>query len=311
MTPADMKQFLMGRAIHAGAPGINNQFGSGLLDLGGLTSTPSGTTPLGALDSLTAFQGGVAGSGYAFDQDSPVPIRVDVTVDGRPTASAVAGIGRSDVPSPPGGAHGFATTVQVPPGPHTLCFTAVNSPGTLAGPDTSLGCRSAVAIARARRRPERRISTATAEPTSPSCVLVARRRSGGSPACPTRRSCSATPARATPTYRGRRLPRDRPRGSAVFRQTSPAQWWIAGRASPVTFGEPGDIPVPGDYNGDGITDVAVWRPGTPGRLFINGVGGSTPSATCASATSLCQPITTATAAPTSPCTDRVHRDSGS
>ncbi len=43
----------------------------------------------------------------------------------------------------------------------------------------------------------------------------------------------------------------------------------------MTFGEPGDIPVPGDYNGDGTTDVAVWRPGTPGRLFIDGVAGST------------------------------------
>jgi hypothetical protein len=32
--------------------------------------------------------------------------------------------------------------------------------------------------------------------------------------------------------------------------------------APVTFGGLGDIPVPGDYDGDGVTDVGVWRAGT-------------------------------------------------
>lgn len=40
--------------------------------------------------------------------------------------------------------------------------------------------------------------------------------------------------------------------------------------SNVTAGQPGDIPVPADYDGDGKTEAAVWRPST-GDWIINGV----------------------------------------
>ena len=38
--------------------------------------------------------------------------------------------------------------------------------------------------------------------------------------------------------------------------------WYVRNVLAFQFGDNGDIPVPGDYNGDGITDLAVYRPST-------------------------------------------------
>jgi hypothetical protein len=45
--------------------------------------------------------------------------------------------------------------------------------------------------------------------------------------------------------------------------------WYAAGQSPVAWGGLGDLPVPGDFNGDGITDIAVYRPSTA-TWFVRG-----------------------------------------
>ena len=47
--------------------------------------------------------------------------------------------------------------------------------------------------------------------------------------------------------------------------------WYINGVGSTQWGTSGDIPVPGDYNGDGITDIAVFRP-ADGVWYINGVG---------------------------------------
>ena len=49
------------------------------------------------------------------------------------------------------------------------------------------------------------------------------------------------------------------------------------------WGLPGDVPVPGDYNGDGTTDIAIFRPSV-GGWYIN-ENGAQPSSTDCRATS--------------------------
>jgi hypothetical protein len=57
-----------------------------------------------------------------------------------------------------------------------------------------------------------------------------------------------------------------PADLAVWRGSESGAWYILGRSGP-HWGTPGDIPVPADYDGDGQTDAAVWRPST-GEWFV-------------------------------------------
>ena len=52
---------------------------------------------------------------------------------------------------------------------------------------------------------------------------------------------------------------------AVYR-SSTGHWFVRNQFN-VQFGDSGDVPVPGDYNGDRLTDVAIYRPST-GQWFV-------------------------------------------
>jgi hypothetical protein len=50
--------------------------------------------------------------------------------------------------------------------------------------------------------------------------------------------------------------------------------WYIKSVGGFVWGQVGDIPVNGDYNGDGTTDIAVWRPSN-GRWYLRGIGSTT------------------------------------
>ncbi len=52
---------------------------------------------------------------------------------------------------------------------------------------------------------------------------------------------------------------------AVYRPST-GTWFVRNQFA-VGFGELNDIPVPGDYNGDGVADLAVYRPSS-GQWFV-------------------------------------------
>jgi uncharacterized protein YkwD len=53
-----------------------------------------------------------------------------------------------------------------------------------------------------------------------------------------------------------------PTNVAVFRPSNGSWYFRTPTPSVVSWGKNGDVPVPGDYNGDGVSDLAVFRPST-------------------------------------------------
>src|SRR5919107_796766 len=107
--------------------------------------------------------------------------------------------------------------------------------------------------------------------SSPPRTATARCRSSPSMARPAvRRNHLITADRAAPaTAAPRPLKEPSPtKGSDVVQRTGPGVFapstgvWQLRDLPDARWGRPGDVPVPGDYDGDGRTDVAVWRPST-------------------------------------------------
>jgi FG-GAP-like repeat len=67
----------------------------------------------------------------------------------------------------------------------------------------------------------------------------------------------------SPAVTTRRISLPGRRKDAIWRPSS-ATWWVNGSRDGhevnQKWGQAGDIPVPGDYDGDGKTDYAIWRP---------------------------------------------------
>ncbi len=103
------------------------------------------SNPFGSMDtgSLSA-PGIVSVSGWAADSDAPsTSIPVHVYVDGRFASALTADGYRPDVAAiwgPFGANHGYATTLSLPAGVHTVCSYGINQ--GLGNDNAQLGCRS-------------------------------------------------------------------------------------------------------------------------------------------------------------------------
>ena len=106
---------------------------------------PTGVSPTGFIDRVTATADSVTATGWALDPDTRDPIGIHMYLDGASQAF-VADQSRPDVDAALGKGpnHGFSATMPATPGPHRACVWAINSDyGT---PNTLLGCRDVTVV---------------------------------------------------------------------------------------------------------------------------------------------------------------------
>ncbi len=106
-----------------------------------ITVTTS-SAPIGWLDAVSAIGTQVTANGWALDGDTTAPINAQLTVDGVPVQTAVAGNAYPGLGgSFPGFGdnHGFSIVGTATPGDHTICVVAVNDG---AGGNHGIGCRT-------------------------------------------------------------------------------------------------------------------------------------------------------------------------
>jgi hypothetical protein len=136
--PAGTHQVCTWALNAAGTPGTNTQLPCASVVV---RHAPVGTAPvLGRRGSAVTL------SGWALDPDSAGAIGTHVYVDGKKAAETPANVVRAGIPTTYaayGTAHGYATSLQLTEGKHTVCVWALNAAATPGG-NTLLGCAATV-----------------------------------------------------------------------------------------------------------------------------------------------------------------------
>lgn len=117
-----------------------------LLDPGSAHAATLSAAPVGNVQFVTAGNGGIHVSGWAFDPDTSAAVTVRIYVDGHQKAAVAAD--RADpvayrVPARAAGPHGFAATLPATAGIHGVCMTALDRTpaGARPTPPAAVGCR--------------------------------------------------------------------------------------------------------------------------------------------------------------------------